>query len=187
MVAQGLVANNTFSFYFSDKENSDDSELVLGGIDYSYAATPFKFYPIILQAYYVLAAKSVSIGSLNLALDTVIVDSGTSVIVGDAVILNPIIKLFPSKIDCAKIPTYPNLTINISGDDYVLAPQDYIVEISLQGQTQCLLGFQALELPAQLGKSIILGDTFFRKYYTVYDRVNNQVGFALANHSSNKS
>lgn len=184
MVAQGLVQDNSFSFYFSDKENSNDSELILGGIDYSYASTPFKYYPVILEAWYVIAANSVKIGSLNLKLDSVIVDSGTSVIVGDAVVLNPIIKLFPSKIDCAQVNTFPTLTINISGDDYVLQPQDYIVEISLQGQTQCMLGFQALELPKQLGNAIILGDTFFRRYYTVYDRANKRVGFSVANHAS---
>ncbi|EAS07214.1 eukaryotic aspartyl protease (macronuclear) [Tetrahymena thermophila SB210] len=187
LVAQGLVAQDVFSFYFSDKENSDDSELVLGGIDFAYNSTAFKYYPVILQAWYVIAADSIQIGGVNLKLNTAIVDSGTSVIVGNAVVLNPIIKLFPSKIDCSQINTYPNLTITISGDNYVLGPQDYIVQINLQGQSQCLLGFQALELPAQLGNSIILGDTFFRKYYTVYDRVNSRVGFAVANHSNNKS
>ena len=42
--------------------------------------------------------------------------------------------------------------------------------------TQCQLGMQALD---QLGLWI-LGDPFLRKYYTVFDRAQDRVGFALA-------
>lgn len=50
-----------------------------------------------------------------------------------------------------------------------------------------MLGFHVLELSKELGASIILGDTFFRKYYTVFDKDHSRVGFALANHNHEKT
>jgi hypothetical protein len=43
-----------------------------------------------------------------------------------------------------------------------------------------------LDFPA--GKEmLVLGDVFMRKFYTVFDREKNKIGFALANHDTNKT
>lgn len=94
--------------------------------------------------------------------------------------MTPITQLFPSTIDCTKLSTYPNIEFNIAGDVYTLAPQDYILQLTVLGQTQCQLGIQGMEFPPHLAGSIILGDSFIKTYYTHFDIGNNRVGFAKA-------
>ena len=109
-----------------------------------------------------------------------IVDTGTSVIVGPTELIAPITKLFPSTIDCTKFDQYPDITFSIGGDNYTLTPEDYILKLTVLGQTQCTLGIQGMEFPPHLAGSIILGDSFIKTYYTHFDIGNNRVGFAKA-------
>jgi cathepsin D len=66
----------------------------------------------------------------------------------------------------------PNVSIFINGDEYVLTPEDYASKATSLGQTQCIAGFIAMELP--LANTVILGDTFLKTYYTIFDMATNQ-------------
>jgi len=59
----------------------------------------------------------------------VIVDTGTSVMVGTPKIVNDIKALLPKKIVCDDRKTYPDLTFTISGDDWTITAFDYILEV----------------------------------------------------------
>lgn len=53
---QGAIATDVFSFFLSEKQNGNDSQLILGGVDPSLFIGEIKYYPITLDAWYVVAA-----------------------------------------------------------------------------------------------------------------------------------
>lgn len=104
------------------------------------------------------------------------------------------------KDDCSNYDSLPDLTIELNGQEFILKPKDYILKNkddgsgneyevdekspeflrNWNGKYSCAPAFMAIDVPAPRGPIFIIGDTFMRKYYTVFDRTKNAIGFALA-------
>jgi predicted aspartyl protease len=156
-------------------------ELTLGGTDTAHYSGDISYVPVSRAKYWQVTVDSFSIG--NLTKVEGIVDTGTSLLVAPPDVVTAFGKsigatLVAGKewtIDCSKTSSLPDLDISIGGKPYNLKATDYILNVS----GQCLLGMMGMDLSRE-GLSLILGDVFIRKYYTVFDLGKQQVGFATA-------
>jgi hypothetical protein len=84
-----------------------------------------------------------------------IADTGTSMLTGPSIVMNRInerlgatpIKAGTYSIDCAAKSTLPEVKFRIAGRDFALSPEDYVMEITMFGQTTCLSGFTYAAVP----------------------------------------
>lgn len=167
------------SFSFVLKENPLDSYMTLPGYDSELVGTEeFTFHNVIEEKYYSLKLDSIAQGSNKI--DTTgwkaVIDSGTSVIVGSKKIVDPLIQGITVNDDCSGIENLPNLTWTIDGIDYVMTPNDYVLSVEEGGQKECVMGVLSSAFPDNFNY-FILGDSFMRKYYSYFDKVNARVGF----------
>jgi len=184
-VAQKKVEANKFSFYLSKVAGDGKSAMLLGGSDPTYYQGDLKYVPLANETYWLIPFDDVSVGGKKQNICPPLgcraaVDTGTSLIAGPAEIIAPIIEMAKVKQDCSNIDQLPDITFTINKVDYVLKPKDYVIKVTLLGQTECITGFTPLALPPQLKNLYILGDVFISTYYTEFDRENLRVGFAPA-------
>jgi len=151
----------------------------LGGVDPSLNSSAFEYFNLLQDTYWIIELDGVQLGDTSYNEDNMaaIIDTGTSVLVGPTEWVNKITANFPKKLDCTNISSYPDLTFTFGTSQYVIPPSYYILSI----ETDCLLGIQGLDLPANFGNTLILGDVFIRRYYTHFNWEDQSVGFAMSN------
>lgn len=187
LIAQKLVDDHSFSFFLSQTSSHAGSVLILGGIDKNYFTGEMTYHKLTKENYWLIDVDDIKIDgtSLKPVGKTLhgIVDTGTSVLVGTADVINPIInklQLPTQVVDCRLIADLDPLEFVIDGTTYTIAPKDYIIEVTALGQTECMRGFMVLDFPPSFGEAIILGDIFIKTYYTHFDVAGERVGFATA-------
>lgn len=180
LFSQGTVSQNSFAFYLTRTIGQAGSTLTLGGYNSTLSKNDWKQVPLIAEDYWRIAIGGITVGTKAVAISGIkgIVDSGTSLLVGDTALVNDINKLIGTvNKDCSNLNSLPTVNININGQNYALLPNDYVLQIS---STQCINGFMGDAFPAQLANTLILGDLFIRKFYTLFDFGSKSVSFATA-------
>jgi len=104
-----------------------------------------------------------------------VLDTGTSMFIGPVAKMDVIMKDIKVDARCQNIEKNPTITIVINGHKFPLTPNDYVMRL---GESQCIPGMLGADFPF-----FLLGDTFLRKYYSIYDMNvggKPRLGLALA-------
>ena len=169
--------DKSFSFYL--KDTSEESYMVIPGMDSENYAT-IDTHPVVQKGYWSLKLNSIAQGDkkIDASKYMAVIDSGTSLIVGSKDLVGPLIEGITVNQDCSGIDQLPNLSFTIDDTEYPLTPADYVLQVTQGKQTQCLLGVQAMAVPAGFNY-LILGDVFMRRYPSYFSLNDDTVSFLV--------
>lgn len=76
-------------------------------------------------------------------------------------------------VDCSRKHHMPNLTITLgpNSKDFILVPEEYVLDFVApwSGTRVCMVPFNECDEEGEVAKRIILGTSFLRAFYSVYD------------------
>ncbi|XP_062913768.1 cathepsin E-like isoform X1 [Mobula hypostoma] len=188
MMHQGLLEEPVFSFRLSREMDSHrGGELILGGIDHSRYTGDINWVRVTEKKYWKISLQNIKFHNTVVCRNgcSAIVDTGTSLIAGPYLEIKEMFHNFADfqvgmgefLVECKKTLSLPNVTFTIEGVEYTLEAEDYIKKLDRRN-LMCLYGFQAMNVYTSTDLQWILGDVFLAKFYTIFDRGHDRVGFA---------
>ncbi|CCE79735.1 Piso0_001822 [Millerozyma farinosa CBS 7064] len=185
-IDQGLLDEPKFAFYLGDKDKDENEGGVatFGGVDTKHYKGDIIELPVRRKAYWEVSFDGIGLGDeyAELTSTGAAIDTGTSLITlpsSLAEIINAKIGAKKSwsgqySVDCDSRDSLPELTMTFHGHNFTLSPYEYTLEVG----GSCISAFTPMDFPKPIGDLAIVGDSFLRKYYSVYDIGKNVVGLA---------
>jgi len=193
IIEQRLITPNMFSFYYS-KLPKQTSAIILGHPNANLYTGAMRFVGVARPFYWEVKLVDIKVDGKrqNACPGTpckLVVDTGTSLLTGPRAHVSELLHKIQIK-DCRDLTGLPTLTYILSDThgehEFTLEPEFYVLRSEKKrpdGRPRyCKPGFMALDVPKPRGPLWILGDTFMRKFYTVFNRDQNSIGFAVARH-----
>ncbi|KAM4796926.1 gastricsin-like [Rhinophrynus dorsalis] len=183
MLQQNLLTYPIFSFYM----NSQGGEVIFGGVDTNLYSGQIQWIPVDRELYWQIAIEEFSINGQATGWCSQgcqgIVDTGTSPLTIPQQYMGTLLQYLGAQqsqngaflVNCNNVQNLPPISFTINGVQFPISPSVYISQYN----GYCTVDVEETYLPSQNGQPLwILGDVFFRQYYSVYDMQNNRVGFA---------
>eukprot|EP00340_Litonotus_pictus_P004321 CAMPEP_0170517552 /NCGR_PEP_ID=MMETSP0209-20121228/3504_1 /TAXON_ID=665100 ORGANISM="Litonotus pictus, Strain P1" /NCGR_SAMPLE_ID=MMETSP0209 /ASSEMBLY_ACC=CAM_ASM_000301 /LENGTH=399 /DNA_ID=CAMNT_0010802831 /DNA_START=412 /DNA_END=1611 /DNA_ORIENTATION=- len=190
---EGKISNTIFSFYFNI-DDSLPSELSLGGYNEAKVKKEtLHFYKLFTNEYWEIKITEILYGDKVIPLCdkdlpcTAIIDSGTGPLAVEPSKLKMLQDTIDVSSDCSNFSTLKDIrikSVDNEGEDVVFKiPKELYIGAN-ENISDCELGVLDVDI-LEFGnrRSIILGSQFMKKYYSVFDKENNQIGLGEAVHN----
>lgn len=200
LVSDKLISSNAYSLWLNDLDASTGS-ILFGGVDTDQFKGTLATLPIQSQGgqfgEFLITLTGISIGSTVIAKDqaqAVLMDSGSSLTYLPDAMAEAIYEQVSAQYDsqegaayipCSMASNSSTLGFTFSSPTIQVSMEELVIEISStsgkpltfsDGERACLFGI------APAGSSTpVLGDTFIRSAYLVYDLANNEISIAQTN------
>jgi len=193
VIEQKLLTNNEFAFYFNVDSNQP-SALLWGGIDKDLYHGPIRMFPVVQPHYWSLELVDFKLGDKSMNINgmseervkRLIIDSGTTYFTAPEGMHDQIVSMIPEA-SCGEVNSYPPITYVLKGADgqtyeLIVSQETYMIG---GYEDNCRPAFMALDVNAEYGPAMLLGEVFMRHFFTVFSRgdgdvKNAKVGFAPA-------
>ncbi|KAK8764020.1 hypothetical protein V5799_033371 [Amblyomma americanum] len=188
MVRQGVVRQPVFSLYLAKQPSEQNGgEIYFGGINAQRYTGDVSYVPVTEQAHWQIRMDNLQVKDTSVCTGgcNAVVDSGTSFLSGPTDQVQALNRAIGAtrtdagyfQVDCNGIASLPPISVVLGGKTYPLQGEDYIIRIPT--------GTSSVECFTRISEGgttplWILGAVFTQKYYTVFDRGQNRVGFATA-------
>lgn len=191
MLHQGILDEPLFSFYLGRGDNNG-GELRFGSIDGKKHRNQLQWLPVQFQQYWEVALEEFKMGNFSRKGARAAIDTGTSLIICPneaAETINKQIGAEPIfgglyKVNCNDISKLPPVTFSFKSENgiatFTLPATDYILKAE---GGECLSSFIGVDLfssDAGQPELWVLGDSFLKAFYSVYDHGNHRIGLAEA-------
>lgn len=140
MVKRNLIDEPIFSFWLNDadKDSSVGGELVFGGSDKSHFTGDVHWAPVRRKGYWEVELEKVVFDGEDVEMDDTgaAIDTGSSLLAVPTVIADLINKQIGAKknfagqyiIDCEKVPSLPDFSLQFHGKLFTLTGSEYILK-----------------------------------------------------------
>ncbi|KAI8089187.1 aspartic peptidase domain-containing protein, partial [Halteromyces radiatus] len=189
MMDEQLLDDQLFALYIQPR----GGEIDFGGIDRSRFSGRLIYSPLVDDHYWQIQLDAVDLQNgdkqVRLGARKAIVDSGTTLLIvtpDDAETIHGAIAGAVANgdatwsIPCKDVASLPPLRISLGNDVLSLPSSAYVLDPLHSSTTMCLSGISGQVLNYD-EETWILGDTFMKHYYTVFDYGRRQIGFGEAN------
>ncbi|GFO43134.1 cathepsin d [Plakobranchus ocellatus] len=196
MLDQGLLQSPVFSFYLSSHKKTPGgagSVLTLGGTNPDLFTGNLTFVDVTFAEMWQFKMDGVKIPDKGESFCkegcNAIVDSGSALIIGPQEQTDKLNRKLGGSLHrympgmwvfkCNRISRMPDVEFIVNGTPLTLTSEEYVVE----HDGFCLSIFYGRKkFPRGTDPSWVLGTTFMRTYYTVFDKEFHRIGFAKAKH-----
>lgn len=196
MADTGYIAANAYSLWLNDYFASQGS-ILFGGVDTAKFNGDLLTVPVLQEAglyeEFIIALSGLSVDGTTLLTEEnalpVLLDSGTSLTYLPSSVTDTLFSHFNTRlnndaggavVNCNLAVENPsvNIVFSFSGATITVPLDEMVLENGIRrGKPVCILGITT----AAEGQTPVLGDTFLRSAYVVYDLENNEISLAQTN------